>query len=149
MANSRRRKNITWKSSSDVVTSSKELVPQRYVADCVISKDKHDHYTKHLVPGALWRINTEYFFAEDDSIYSSGRNFEKQNCYPYAKGYGWNALRPGNGVAHKKDDLIIYVGATRVEEMGKDRIISVLRHTFMINGQIYLVRRLEDLEPVE
>jgi hypothetical protein len=50
----------------------------------------------------------------------------------------------------EKGSIAIYAGPIRVnEELHNSKTISVLRHTFIINGRLVMVRSLADMTPAK
>jgi hypothetical protein len=134
-----RRKKIAWTVEEAERRSKPKLVPMPYVEEQDTSTEAD---REHLEVGSLWY--TKFELSEDNTYISS--MYEK-HPYPYlviARGWIWrnphsryeNAAVPGTPA--------VYMGTVRVEEQDPrtHRLLSIPRHSFMINGTRWLTRTL-------
>jgi len=139
-------KQVVWNKQPGMEQiSKKSLLPRQYISDISMSPEMTEKFTPYLQKGALWQVAAGWLTTI----------LEPTGCepppHPYAQGtdyqpYAWNNLIYP---IYPKNTLAIYLGPTRVEEIRNDgKMISVSRHTFMINGNIFLVRHIASLEPV-
>jgi hypothetical protein len=137
-----RRKQVVWnKNSVSGHVEQKGPRPRQYIPDAELSKETSNKFAPYLQKGSLWRVAAPWF-----SDMSEPAGYE-QPPYPYAQGTDW---QPYSKRIYAHGTLAVYLGTTRVEEAKHGgQMLSVLRHTFMIEGNIFLVRCLSNLEPVE
>lgn len=136
-------KQVVWSKHPGMEQiSQKSLLPRQYISDSSMSAEMTEKFTPYLKKGALWRVAAAWFTT---ILEPTGYELPP---HPYAQGtdyqpYAWNNL------IYPENTLAIYLGPTRVDEIRNDgKMISVSRHTFMINGNIFLVRHIASLEPV-
>jgi len=135
------RKRVVWKKSPDTGhQEQKALRPRVYIPDTVLSEEVTSKITPNLYKGALWRVASPWF-----SDIPEPAGFELPP-YPYAQGTDFH---PYSKLIYKQGTYAVYLGTTRVEEWKHGgQSLSVPRHTFMLDGKIFMGRRLTDLEPV-
>ncbi len=136
-----RRKQVVWnKNPGTGHVEQKSPRPRQYIPDTILTEETTVKYTPYLQKGALWRVATPWF-----SDMPEPAGYEPPP-HPYAQGTDW---QPYARFICPQGTLAIYLGTTRVEESKHGgQMVSVPRHTFMVSGNIFLVRRLVDLEPV-
>lgn len=134
------KKKVVWKKTDSGIVQEKVRHPRNYKPDAELSEDKRELYTQHLVPGSLWRVASLHLNPE-----ASNPSIE-DHVHPYANGLDW--MPWGSPIVHNRGELAIYLGTTRVEEVSRDKKVSVLRHTFAIGARVYITRNLMDWEPV-
>ena len=137
---SRAPKKVVWHKTVPGEALKKALQPRHYLADVLITPEKYTEYLPYLVPGKLWRVSTPFVVVQ-----SLPFDFE-QPPYPYCVSHDW--VPWGAKASHQRGSIAVYLGTTRVEEATNSRRVTVLRHTFMIEGAVYLTRNLTDWEPV-
>lgn len=137
---SRAPKKVVWNKTVPDAALKKALHPRHYLADVVIPESKYTEYLPHLVPGKMWRVSAPFVVVQGlpDDI--------EQPPYPYCVSHDW--VPWGAKASHQRGSIAVYLGTTRVEEATNSRRVTVLRHTFMIEGAVYLTRNLSDWEPV-
>lgn len=135
------RKKVVWnKSPTTGHVEQKGPRPRAYIPDVDLSEETSAKFTPYLQKGALWRVATPWF---SDVVEPAGY---EPPPHPYAQGTEW---QPISRFIYPQGTIALYLGTTRVQEVKHGgQMLSVPRHTFMINGNIYMVRRLVDLEPV-
>ncbi|NBO56325.1 MAG: hypothetical protein EBU84_17420 [Actinobacteria bacterium] len=136
----RKIKKVVWNKNPETGGIIDRSLRQRtYVPDVEMPAEVIAKFAPHLYVGALWRVASEYFSPSASDA----------SCEPPPHPYGHGSeYPPYTKIIHKKSTMAIYLGTTRVEEDSRGRSISVPRHTFMIEGNVYLVLRLVDFEPV-
>jgi len=133
-----RHNKVVWNQKPNTNSSysaEHKLRPRAYLPDAVVSDEVAEKLVSNLQPGALWQVSVQSFSA------CPVQKDVEAPPYPYGS-QGWGIL------AHAKGTIAIYLGTTRVNESNRGRSVSVLRHTFMVEGSIYLVRNITDFEPV-
>jgi len=133
-----RRKKVVWNRDPDtgaVHEAERKLIPRSYVPDVEVSGEVAEKLASHLRPGELWRVAAHCFAAVPEHY------GVEAPPHPYGSG-NWTG-----SVIHTKGTVAIYLGTTRVTEDNRGRSISVPRHTFLVEGMVYLVRNLADFEP--
>lgn len=136
-----RRKKVVWNKNPDTGhVEQKGPRPRQYIPDAELPEEVMTKLTPHLLKGALWRVASLWLA---DTPEPAGYELPP---HPYAHGTDW---MPYAKFTFNQGTLAVYMGTTRVEEAKHGgQMVSVPRHTFMINGSIFMVRRLMDLEPV-
>lgn len=135
------RKRIVWNKNSDTgYLETKGLRRRPFIPDVELTETDAEKFALHLQKGSLWRVAGEWLSDVPEPL-----GYELPP-HPYVQGTEW---QPYSKICYKKGTLAVYLGTTRVEEAKHGgQIVSVPRHTFMIDGNVYMVRRLLDLEPV-
>lgn len=135
------RKKVVWNKSQETGRpEQKGPRPRPYVPDAILPEETTVKLTPHLQKGTLWRTAMAWFSDVAEPV-----GYELPP-HPYAQGTEWQTY---SKVAYKQGTFAVYLGTTRVEESKHGgQMISIPRHTFMIDGNVFLVRRLTDLEPV-
>lgn len=135
------RKKVVWnKNMESGRPEQKGPRPRPYIPDTVLLEETTAKLTPHLQKGALWRTAMAWFSDVAEPV-----GYELPP-HPYAQGTEWQTYAK---FMYKQGTLAVYLGTTRVEESKHGgQMISTPRHTFMIDGNVFLVRRLTDLEPV-
>lgn len=135
-----RAKRVIWKKDVTQFDLPGVKRPRHFHPDAELPEETKQLLAPHLVPGALWRVAALFIVPENTN------SEVEEPIHPYAHGYDWKPW--GVNVCHERGALAIYLGTTRVEESARDRKISIPRHTFVVNGHVYLTRNLKDWEPV-
>lgn len=89
-----------------------------------------------LCLGAMWRTTNSMDTRKD---IKTGIPYLKRDLYDNY---------PGHIVPVPPHSLAIYTGTERMEEMGKDGPLRLLRHTFIIGNVRYIVTDFNNIEPV-
>lgn len=136
----RKLKKVTWKTPPAGVSMEKAKRPRTYHQDTPIPAEVHEKYETNLVPGSLWMVAVEHVAPTPPP------SDEELPPHPYLFGSHWP---PYHGMtAFVKGTVAIYMGTTRVSEMNRTKLVSIPRHTFLINGSTYITRNLNDWSPV-
>lgn len=126
-----RRKSVTWK---DPVSRMPVALPMPHLSEVQLPPELLESYSSRLTVGSLWTLRTDL---KVESNYPSPRF--KQHEFPYvdvASYYDPVRVAPAGSMA-------VYTGTVRVEETSNhNRIVSCLRHSFLITGSRYLTRDL-------
>lgn len=146
----RNKKRVVWKVPANGHAPERAKRPRYYQADIALDLHRAENYASSLVPGSLWQVAA-------DSVMQTFIDFdEEQPPYPYLQGSTW-AAPPG--VLHHlyqysgttgfiRGEFAIYIGTTRVAEMSRSKLITVPRHTFLLNGAMFLTKNLNDWSPI-
>ena len=136
----RKLKKVIWNKNPETGGAADRALRQRiYMPDVELPAEVTAKFAPHLYAGALRRVASEFFCPV-----IADPSYEPP---PHPYGYG-SEYPPYAKTIHKKSTMAIYLGTTRVEEDSRGRIVSVPRHTFMIEGSVYMVLRLTDFEPI-
>lgn len=135
-----RRRKIIWDTNHNSgMPFQNDLKCHAYQHDDTL-KEHNNKFIPYLVKGALWQVAVPYL-----TLIVSNTEGYKTSIYPYAYKSPW----PANKSSWECGACAIYFGTTRVVESKNDgRLISVLRHTFMIDSNIFMVHSLACLLPV-
>ena len=139
-ARKRRRRTVKWNDGESPAKLAKKH-PLEVLEHGIWNPEERDLWTDNLVIGAMWRLR-KVLSAEN---YNPG-------CIPheflYAKPYYNGHLLAPPQIVLKEGSIATYTGRTRVtESANRGGIISVLRHTFLINGVRYMINNLNYIEP--
>lgn len=134
-----RRRTVKWNAGETPAKLAKQH-PMEELEHGIWEPKERDLWSDNLVIGAMWRLR---------KVLSVEKY--KPSCIPheflYAKEYVGHMLPPPK-IVLKEGSIAIYTGRTRVtERANRGGIISVLRHTFLINGVRYMVNNLNYIEP--
>ena len=134
------RKRVVWNKNYDTGHLETKGPRRRpFIPDVELTQADAEKLAPHLQKGSLWRVAAEWLSDVPEPL-----GYELPP-YPYAQGTEW---QPYSKCFYKKGTLAVYLGTTRVEEVKHGgQMVSVPRHTFMVDGNVYMVRRLLDLEP--
>ena len=138
MAYNRGRKQVTWKDPVAHVAKKRPhphvLAPSGDV--CVRHVRPED-----LTPGSLWVVVSK---CGPNNTYNP--DVYEQHEFPYLTVlYYAGADNPGVPI----NSVAVYLGHTRVEEESRAGVmLSIPRHTFLINGKRWLVADFNLLEPI-
>lgn len=136
----RKLKKVTWKTPPAGVVQEKAKRPRSYQQDAALPPQLQEKYEISLVPGSLWTVAVEHVAP------ISPPPDEEIPPHPYLHGSHWPAY-PGM-LAFSKGTMAIYMGTTRVTELNRTKLVSIPRHTFLVNGSTYITRNLNDWMPV-
>lgn len=120
------RKKITWLPGKGPTLDFKR--PPIYTPDIPLPSDSP--IKEALVSGTLWVTSSDMF------IQSELRTIRPHPIPYVGHMLAWSDTRIPSGT------FSTYMGTTRVEELETrtGRKMSVLRHTFLINGQLFMTR---------
>ena len=141
MASRKRRRTVKWNAGE--APASQVLKHPLNITEADIWEPKEKElWTESLAIGVMWRLRQTH------GVYPTRRNcipHELNYVHPYNEGYGFS--KPLRVLA--LGSIAIYAGQARVTESTNfGGTISVLRHTFIINGVRYMTFNLNVLEPV-
>ena len=139
----RNQKSIVWKvdANGHALDRGKRPRPRYYQADIALDPRQAENYASRLLPGSLWQVSAvsvmQAFTASDEEL----------PPYPYL--YGADNLYSTSGTTgFIRGEFAIYMGTTRVAEMSRSKLITVPRHTFLLNGAMFLTKNLNDWSPI-
>jgi len=141
MAARKRRRTVKWNAGEAPAQQVMKYPLNITEADIWEPKEK-DLWAERLIVGAMWRLRQTH------GVQSYKRNnisHELNYVSPYNVGYGF----PKPLKVLEVGSIATYTGQTRVTESSNyGGTISVLRHTFIIDGVRYMTFNLNVLEPV-
>lgn len=94
---------------------------------------------ERLLVGTLWSTKIDLVEFKSAAIQSH----EIPYLTSTAKGWGRASKSFPMGT------MAVYIGPTRVEEAGRDRMVNIMRHVFLFGTQRYMVLDLGDLSPID
>ena len=124
---------ITWKEPP--TTAELPYMP-RLVPVSDTSRRLEAEWQDHLRVGALWRLVNQMDTRKD---IKTGIPYLKRDLYDNY---------PGQPVYIARGTLAIYAGSERVNEMGKDGPLRLLRHSFIVGCGKYIITDFHNIEPV-
>lgn len=124
---------ITWKEQPTVAVSTHlpRLVPVPET-----SKRLETEWQDHFHIGSLWRIRNPLDTRKD---IKTGIPYLKRDLYD---------TYPGHAILIPTGSLAIYAGTERMDEMGKDGPLRLLRHTFIVGCGRYIITDFANIEPI-
>jgi len=140
------RKKVVWKAPPTGHVQERAKRPQYYQADAALPDHLVEKYAASLVTGSLWQV------AVGSVLQSVLAHDEEPPPYPYLQGSQWE-MPPGTlyqlgPVVFNRGAFAVYMGITRVSEINRNKLVTVPRHTFLLNGTMFLTKNLNDWSPV-
>lgn len=140
MAARKRRRTVKWNDGESPAKLAKKHPLNMTEADIWEPKER-DLWAESLIVGAMWRLRQDHQVLK-----------YKSNCIPhellYMSPYNANYY-PKPFLVHASGSIATYAGKVRVTESSNyGGTVSILRHTFIINGGRYMTFNLNVLEPV-
>jgi hypothetical protein len=139
------RPKITWVNKAIATPSNTVMRNLPYFFDDD-ENYKNFQYAKNLTIGSLWTWGADFFLVDLGKFQTMGRlktsiesefrrlTFQQYHIPEYSVPQG---------------SYMIYMGTVRVDEKAKqDKVISVLRHTFFVDGARCIVLNLQACIPV-
>jgi|GEM_PF-2868658 len=140
------RKKVVWKAPPAGHVQERVKRPRYYQADTSLPEHLVEKYAASLVPGSLWQV------AAGSVMQSSTAADEEAPPHPYLQGSQWEmplgTLYQTGQVVFNRGAFAVYMGTTRVSEMNRTKLVTVPRHTFLLNGAMFLTKNLNDWSPV-
>ena len=139
-----KRKHVMWRSGISANASNKvnEARLKQYIPDVKLSHEDAVKIEPYIKPGTLWQVAVECF-----ATIENFNSCSQSQPYPYGNKFNLGYI-PAGFVSHRKGAMSIYIGTTVVQEQASRGPISIRRHTFMVEGIVYLVKNIADFTPV-
>lgn len=104
-------------------------------------------YQKNLILGSLWTWPSDFFLVDNEKFRSLNRLNVHNSVSEYRRLTFQNYDIPGYSVA--QGSYMMYAGTVRVDEKAKqDKVVSVLRHTFFVDGTRCIILNLQACVPI-
>ena len=139
------RSQITWvnKTIAKPANSTIQNLPYFFDDD---ENYKNFHHRKNLTPGSLWTWSNDFFLVDLHK-----QQMEQRRSSPIESEFKRLTFlhydMPGYSVP--QGSYMMYAGVVRVDEKSKrDKCVSVLRHTFFVDGSRCIILNLQACIPV-
>lgn len=143
----RGKRNIVWNNSNPTLSSRAER-KRTYHEEPEVSDETRLELESHLVPGALFVALVDF------ETVKYPKRVTPPPFVELTKHHGWGSQWNPN--YNKQVEClvetgtpIIYAGSIRVEEVGTQGTLRVLRHTFIVKNGRYIIRDLNHIKPIE
>jgi hypothetical protein len=139
------RPQITWvnKTIASPANAATRNLPYFFDDD---ENYKNFKYVKNLIPGSLWFWLDDFFLVDLHTF-----NDQRRRGGPTESEFKRLTFQQYDihGYSVPQRSYMIYTGTVRVDEKSKhDKIVSVLRHTFFVDGTRCIVLNLQACVPV-
>ena len=131
---------VVWSKNTAIVApgAAKVGVPRRHIQEHELPEHLKETYVEAMVLGSLWHVAVAL------EVFDLGPGVKPPPFPPMRQHWGYTpqtCTAPAGSIA-------MYAGTVRCEEQGKQGLLRVLRHTFIIGTGRYILNDLNWIRPL-